>query len=179
MKSIMFSDKRRFFYDCEFMEEPGFLQLISIGVVNEDGGEFYACNINADFDRANSFVKDHVIPLLPNGGIIPCGVVHGPWMDEKAIKTALLDFILPSEENPIEFWGYYSDYDHVLLCWLFGRMVDLPLGMPMFTLDIKQLTYHMRTEVQPQLTGNHNALEDAKWNRDEFNRLRDLEKFDL
>ena len=28
---------RRFFYDFEFMEEPGFLEMISVGVVDEYG----------------------------------------------------------------------------------------------------------------------------------------------
>lgn len=179
MKYIKFSNKRKFFYDCEFIEEPGFLQLISIGVVDEGFNEFYACNIGANFDRANEFVKNNVIPLLPNKGIIPEGSIDGPWMSEKMIKTALLDFLLPSEKDPIELWGYYADYDHVLLCWLFGRMVDLPPGMPKFTLDIKQLAYHMQVDNKKQLEGNHDALEDAKWNLNEFNRLRNLEKFDL
>ena len=179
MKNIMFSNKRKFFYDCEFMEESGFLQLISIGVVDEHANQFYACNINANFSRANDWVRRFVIPLLPNNGKIPEGVVRGPWMEEKMIKSALLDFLLPSEKDPIELWGYYSDYDHVLLCWLFGRMIDLPPGMPKFTLDIKQLSYHMQVENSHQATGSHDALEDAKWNLKEFNRLRNLEKFDL
>lgn len=34
--------------------------------------------------------------------------------------------------------GYYSSYDHVVFCWLFGKMKDLPKGFPMFTFDLKQ-----------------------------------------
>jgi len=39
----------------------------------------------------------------------------------------------------IELYGYYSAYDHVALCWLFGKMIDLPKGFPMFTKDLKQM----------------------------------------
>ncbi|MBA3574969.1 MAG: 3'-5' exoribonuclease, partial [Pseudonocardiales bacterium] len=32
----------RFFYDCEFIEDGLTIDLVSIGVVDEDGREFYA-----------------------------------------------------------------------------------------------------------------------------------------
>ena len=37
-----------------------------------------------------------------------------------------------------QFYGYYSDYDWVVFCWLFGKMIDLPKGFPMFAFDLKQ-----------------------------------------
>lgn len=37
-----------------------------------------------------------------------------------------------------EFYGYYSDYDWVVFCWLFGRMIDLPKSFPMYCIDLKQ-----------------------------------------
>lgn len=40
--------------------------------------------------------------------------------------------------NPPKFYGYYCDYDWVLLCSLFGRMIDLPKGFPMYCNDLKQ-----------------------------------------
>lgn len=42
-------------------------------------------------------------------------------------------------KSPISFYGYYSAYDHVSLCWLFGKMIDLPKGFPMYTNDLKQM----------------------------------------
>lgn len=42
-------------------------------------------------------------------------------------------------KTPISFYGYYSAYDHVALCWLFGKMIDLPKGFPMYTNDLKQM----------------------------------------
>ena len=72
---------------------------------------------------------------------------------------------------PIEFWGYYSDYDHVVLCWLFGRMIDLPKGFPWYTLDLKQmmlgngLGYDFIKNHCPEPENEHNALADAIWNK--------------
>lgn len=39
----------------------------------------------------------------------------------------------------LRFWAYYADYDHVALCWLFGKMIELPKGFPKYTHDLKQL----------------------------------------
>ena len=36
-------------------------------------------------------------------------------------------------------YGYYSAYDHVALSWIFGKMIDLPKGFPMYTRDLKQM----------------------------------------
>lgn len=41
-------------------------------------------------------------------------------------------------QNP-ELYGYYSAYDHVAFCWLFGKMMNLPKGFPMYTRDLKQM----------------------------------------
>jgi hypothetical protein len=96
-------------------------------------------------------------------------------MSKVEIARKLLEFLELSKEDPVELWGYYADYDHVALCWLFGRMIDLPKGMPMFTLDIKQLAEYLRN---PQLpaheVGEHNALHDARWNRKAFKFLVDF-----
>ena len=45
---------------------------------------------------------------------------------------------IPNKYPNIELYGYYSAYDHVALCWLFGKMIDLPTGFPMYTIDLKQ-----------------------------------------
>jgi hypothetical protein len=29
-------------------------------------------------------------------------------------------------EDNVQFYGYYSSYDWVAFCWLFGKMLDLP-----------------------------------------------------
>lgn len=37
------------------------------------------------------------------------------------------------------FYAYFADYDWVAFCWLFGKMMDLPKGFPMYTRDLKQM----------------------------------------
>lgn len=86
------------------------------------------------------------------------------------------------------FYGYYSAYDHVALCWLFGKMKDLPKGFPMYTRDLKQMLdekaeqmvshenntmgFNLRlmlTDIEcrpgyPKQDNAHHALDDARWN---------------
>lgn len=38
-----------------------------------------------------------------------------------------------------KFYAYYADYDWVAFCWLFGKMIDLPKGFPMYCIDLKQM----------------------------------------
>lgn len=114
--------------------------------------------------------------------------------------------------NP-QFYGYYSAYDHVALCWLFGKMIDLPKGFPMYTIDLKQvldnrLKTYTSTELSkavcpsckhnvyetmdyekplvtmekcikdhpnyPKQTNEHNALADARWNKELYEFLKQL-----
>ena len=100
--------------------------------------------------------------------------------------------------NP-QFYGYYSAYDHVALCWLFGKMIDLPKGFPMYCNDLKQefdriciereknwmkesenkfdMETHLKTLPNyPKQTNEHNALADAKWNKQLYEFLKDVAK---
>ncbi len=46
---------------------------------------------------------------------------------------------LIEEKDYPEFYAYYADYDWVVFCWLFGKMIDLPEGFPMYCRDLKQV----------------------------------------
>lgn len=161
---------RRFFFDTEFIEEPNHLDLISIGFINAAGTDtFYAINKRCDLNRANPWVQEYVLPQLsPRSG--------GEWKCPEVIRQQLLDYLKPTKEDPVELWGYYSAYDHVLLCGLFGRMIDLPPGMPMYTCDIKQFCDRLGNPKLPEGTGHHNALGDARWAREAFHFLVEREK---
>lgn len=85
-----------------------------------------------------------------------------------------------SQENgtkKIELIGFMSAYDHVALCWLFGKMIDLPKGFPYLTYDIQQLIVENNIDKKqllkevPQIN-NHNALQDALWNKNAFNWIK-------
>lgn len=98
-----------------------------------------------------------------------------------------------------EFYAYYADYDWVLFCSLFGRMLDLPDGFPMYCKDVKQMVddkvrqvmqKHIRPNTEqefkanltamklwkeyPKETNSHNALADAKWNRELYKFITTL-----
>lgn len=69
-------------------------------------------------------------------------------------------------------------YDHVGLCQLWGRMIDLATGLPMFTNDIQQEARRLGVtwdELPPQPDGHHNALADARHNVVKREYLRTVE----
>jgi len=163
--------KRRFWYDTEFIEYPNTIDLISIGIVGEAGQEFYGINNDCDFSKANPWVTQNVLTQLP-----PRKVVwpESPWMSRSTLMQEVLDFLAPSKKDPVELWGHYSAYDHVALCWLFGPMVDLPEGMPMYTHDIKQLCDWLGNPRLPEEPKDeHHALADARWNKEAWQYLMD------
>src|ERR1700761_5160219 len=49
----------RYFYDCEFIEDGRTIELVSIGVVDEAGREFYAVSTEFDPSRAIPWVRDN------------------------------------------------------------------------------------------------------------------------
>ncbi len=145
----------RYFIDTEFMESGPLFQvtLLSIGIVAEDGREFYAVNREADHTLANDWVKANVLPHLGKKNV----------MNHVDIGHAVVKFI--GDDRPI-FWGYYADYDWVVFCQLFGAMIDLPQGWPMYCRDIKQWCDDLGNQkLPPQYSTKHNALHDAQWNR--------------
>ena len=154
----------RYFIDTEFIESgPEFpLILLSIGIVAQDGREFYVVNEDAPLELASDWVKQNVLPQLggPKVGIkkIGPGIIH--WM---------------SDSKP-EFWGYYADYDWVVFCQLFGTMMNLPKGWPMYCRDLKQLSDEIGAPKFDAPKGEHNALADAKWNVGLYDYLRNWER---
>ena len=152
----------RYWFDTEFMEDGPYrpVTLLSIGIVAEDGREFYGTNIGADHSEANPWVRKNVLPFLGqvlDGGPIP---LNG---NLTALRESILDFI--GDDPEPEFWAYYADYDWVVLCQLFGAMIDLPKSWPKFCMDIKQWCVQLGNPRLPKDPENeHHALADARWN---------------
>ena len=143
-----------YFFDTEFIEYPGHIDLISIGMVSEDGRELYHISNEFDPSKANDWVKEHVFPKLPP---------VDKHISRNRIKEKILTFI--GDDRDPHFWAYFADYDWVVFCQLFGTMSDLPKGWPMFCMDLKQVMvtsrYHGKLPLEPK--NAHNALVDAKW----------------
>lgn len=158
--------KMRYWFDTEFIEDGKTIDLISIGIVSEDGREFYAESNECDLSKASPWVKENVIQHLIHGHD---GLVH---MSRKAIANAVASFC---GERP-EIWAYYADYDWVAMCQLFGTMMDLPKKWPMYCRDVKQLCDALGNPKLPeQGKGEHNALADARWTKLAWEFLIDKE----
>lgn len=165
----------RYFYDTEFKEDGRTIDLISIGIVCEDGREYYAVSDEFDTRRVaqDNWLMDNVMSSIDHIKHVSVDFEGAPVVrdllvtDPAAISKAqmaqdILDFTAGTK---VEWWNWYGAYDHVALCQIWGRMIDLPEGMPMYSNDIKQLHKQAGFCAMPkQPAGLHNALEDAKFN---------------
>jgi len=90
-----------------------------------------------------------------------------------------------------EFYAYYADYDWVVFCSLFGTMMGLPKEFPKYCRDLKQtldekavgrmplslesnIDFIKKKPDYPKQSNEHNALDDAKWNRSFYRFLQKL-----
>ncbi|MDQ3802497.1 MAG: 3'-5' exoribonuclease [Acidobacteriota bacterium] len=171
----------RYWYDTEFIEDGRTIDLISIGVVAEGGREFYAQNLECDFGRAGEWVRANVLPHLRDfdPATLSCVFEYNttPWKTRPQLAAALAAFV--GDDTP-EWWGSCSAYDHVALCQLFGRMVDLPAGWPFYTNDIQQWAQYMGLPRDwdsriPAIGTAHSALDDARWTRRAYEYLLDFD----
>lgn len=256
----------KYFIDTEFLEGKqdktflGFkygetkptIDLISIGIVAEDGREYYA--ITKDFNLKEAWSRYDLKPDINEGGY-----KKEYWIRENVLKPIFKELLnkeayqnnepsyyekitngvfyndikyniftyhnfkllitkygktneqiaeeikefcsgyphpinngIPTmiKDTNIEFYAYYADYDWVVFCWLFGKMIDLPVGFPKYCIDLKQKydekesdgylmsLLHIKNRLKehkdyPKQTNEHNALADAKWN---FELYKFLEK---
>ena len=159
----------RYWFDCEFVEDGKTIDLISIGIVAEDGRQFYAECSSTDLSKANQWVQDNVIGQLwhkqsdkrtanawsRDGG-------SSGLLCRKEIARYLIAFCDPAKHGPPEFWADFGAYDWVCLCQIFGTMMDLPTGWPFYCRDIRQLAEVKGNPILPkQTTPEHHALNDA------------------
>lgn len=128
-------------------------------------------------------------------------ILHFPEQDEYTRELIQKHNITEVYSEIPEFYAYYADYDWVVFCWLFGKMMDLPKGFPMYCKDLKQIIdvkidtinyeAQLRSPGCPMVTctsmkennpnypkqdtsKSHNAIEDARWNKQLFEFLNNL-----
>lgn len=216
-----------------YFDSKNTIDLISIGIVSEDGREYYA--ISKDFNLEEAWNRYDLKSDIDNGGYkkvywIRDNVLKPIWRElgylEGATKEEFVEFNyktlkslinrhgktnkeivqevieftkvevdeyskVPADKD-IQFYGYYADYDWVVFCWIFGKMIDLPSGFPYYCIDLKQtldekqeqwtfleeayrLKYAMEnklfsTEIRlkdlsnyPKQTNEHSSIHDARW----------------
>lgn len=226
----------KYFIDTEFIEgfrkplfgkRSHFIDLISIGIVAENGKKFYQISCEYNYNDADDWVKENVI--LPLYLQTVSGDARNRFTVEnfhkfygltnKQIADAVKEFVYKTsgidnpntisnwdevkDNFPIEFYAYYADYDWVVFCSLYGRMIDLPKGFPMYCKDLKQTldekSYEwFKTDIEfkkkycienklysiedglknlsnyPQQKNEHNALDDAKFNFELYKFLESI-----
>jgi len=198
----------KFFLDTEFHEykrrtgwfkktETDTIDLISIGIVAENGEQFYKICNEFDLDAAwdNEWLRENVLKSVFKDLNRAMGTYHKTYhyyttntFCKKHLKRLLkwrgssratiaedirhfVDRNLGQTEP--SFYGYFCDYDWVVFAWLFGRMIDLPKHYPMFCLDLKQMMYDRdlsqswKRGLQIENNEKHNALADA-WENHEL-----------
>jgi hypothetical protein len=248
----------KYFFDTEFLEgtqskrngkqtQPT-IDLISIGIVDENGREFYAISnefnlkeawnrydIKKDLGKPQGIAYEKVYWIRENVlkpifeelfnrfwkepdylGIINMEfnfknlkyLIKKYGTSRNIITNSILAFIygndcggsgMSATEMAIEprFYAYYCSYDWVVFCWLFGKMINLPKGFPMYCNDLKQMfdeklnedgmfVYSETTTVTvdyvknsyeyPKQKNEHSAIDDAKWNRELFLFLKSVGK---
>lgn len=145
----------RYFYDCEFIEDGVTIELVSIGVVAQDGREFYAVSTEFDPARAGGWVRANVLDKLPPPA-------DPAWRSRRQIRADLEQFLL-APGLPVQLWAWLAAYDHVALAQLWGAMPALPRAIPRLTREIRQ---HWEAAGCPPLPGHgdrrHDALADAR-----------------
>jgi 3'-5' exoribonuclease-like protein len=174
--------------DTEFVDDGHTIDLISIGMVREDGRELYLQSADFVPHVASQWVKDNVIahlkmcPYTSSSGISRQlrDHKHGkcvptmneperwqcPWRTHLQICHEVQAFV--GNEKPV-FIGWCSAYDWVALCQLFGTMMDIPSHWPHYIRDVQYLMdiCGLSDNDIPQQQGTaHNALEDARHIRD-------------
>lgn len=153
----------KYFYDTEFLDNGETINLISIGIVAEDGREYYAVNSNADWENIHKhqWLMNNVVSQLPP---------DEEWKPKRVIRDEVRAFLL-YDKKP-ELWAWYAAYDHVVLSQLFGRMLDLPRGIPMYTHDLRSfIDWNPKVPLLKQAGGLHDALEDARHLKAQFDHV--------
>lgn len=92
----------RYYFDTEFIEDGKTIDLISIGMVSDDGRELYLANRSAKLHLSSDWVQENVLPQLPPYSDSTLWVPH--WR----IRDVVSEFVTG---NNNEFWAYYADYD--------------------------------------------------------------------
>lgn len=170
------------YYDTEFLDDGRLLDLISIGMVRDDGKEYYAVNLNLPMTRVlhHEWLAENVVPHLPTVNDIWLNHAHPDVKPHHEIKNEVEEFLLEASLDsawPLELWSWYSAYDHVALAQLWGPMSKMPSFVPMYTNDIKQEFRRCGDPTPPKQDGTeHNALADAHYHKKLYEFIWQMQK---
>ncbi len=174
--------------DEEFLDTGRTIDLVSIGLVSEDGRELYRQSVEFDPRKASPWVKENVFPYLERcpwtnvqitmhdlyfhekyGQCVDQirGRVHNcPWRTREQLKRDIQAFMDVEAYGKPELITWCGSYDHVAFCQIFGTMMELPKGFPHHVQDIQVALDKkgITDDMLPKQEGTaHNALADAKY----------------
>jgi DNA polymerase III epsilon subunit-like protein len=158
------------FIDTEFSDlNPYKGELISIGMVKQTGEELY---LELEYDgEVSAFVTENVLPKLT-----------GNKISREQARKEVREFLCDSKPY---LMGFINQYDDVYLSKLFlgeekpYTYAPLDLATLLFFHEINPLEDVERTlgiDLSPYR--EHHALDDAKWVRDVYEKLKTLKSDD-
>lgn len=175
----------KYFLDTEFIEDGRTIDLISIGIVAEDGREFYAVSRECRVRMASGWVWENVLHPMGVYSIEDWTANPGDpsvsprlrdtllaQMSRPAIANAIIDFMV-DPVSPPEIWADYGAHDFVA----FGQLMSMsgrdthnpmtdcyPRGFPWYYNEIRQLESFVGGDLsQVSRQDEHNAISDARW----------------
>lgn len=115
----------KYIFDIKYIEKKGKIDLISIGILCEDGREFYAINEDCNFSKADDWTLKNIlepIGVTLNGEQVvyfadaSCDInLYG--MSKKDIKRLVLDFV--GNKQPL-CWTVWAEYNWDVICEVLG-----------------------------------------------------------
>jgi DNA polymerase III epsilon subunit-like protein len=181
--------KLRLFLDTEFTGLHQNTTLISLGMVTEDGKQFYAEPPDYDKEQVNPWIQENVVDKLLGDRLYEwhdrkddeniC-VVQCPAKDLASVIKAWLQTVCGSPDD-VEVWHDCGTYDWMLFSELFGGSLKLPSNISYIAFDI--CTLFKVCGVDPDINREeyaraegrelkHNALYDAQVTKKCFERLQ-------
>lgn len=156
---------KKIFFDTEFVDTGSGIMPISIGMVDENYQEYYAI-FDYDEKKITPWVAENVIPRLEVEG----------FSAERKIRRDIMYEILGFIGNAYipKFYAYFASHDWVMLCDIFGGMMKLPSDYPMIVRDLKYASMMLGINMYQPEDDAHNALDDARWLRDQYNRIHHI-----
>lgn len=129
----------RLFFDCEFIDRgDAGIELLSIGIVREDGATYYAEPAEARLTHMNAFVAEHVVPHLVSQ--------RTHTLDNDLARThtvkprrQIADEIAEFAGEDPRWYAYVDHYDWVCLSGLYGSLVDRPVSWPWGSVNLHTL----------------------------------------
>jgi hypothetical protein len=173
---------RNVYLDCEFLAAvPTLNGLVSIGLCDDNGNEYYAVNQACDWQVLvrHDWMRANVVPSLPlrfpagrdkNPGIRLWDKQHPDYAALKKPEQIAVDiaaYFADTTAETTHLWAWCGGQDICRLHLLWNNdWQAMPEQVPRWFNEIEQLRWQAgNPELPEQDGGAHNALSDARHNR--------------